>query len=72
LLLFRPFLLLCLELKRRGVRDIRSERNGGVEMKVVYAAAARSVSSAHNIINLCESLFSLQIGTEVDVFTTCL
>lgn len=67
LLLFRPFLLLCLELKRRGVRDIRRERNGGVEMKVIYEAAACSVSSAQNIINLCDSLFSLKIGIEVSI-----
>ncbi|KAJ8113065.1 hypothetical protein OPT61_g4725 [Boeremia exigua] len=64
LLLFRPFLLLCLELKRRGMRDIRRERNGGVEMAVVYEAASHSVRSAQDIISLCDSLFSLNIGIE--------
>ncbi|KAH6639219.1 hypothetical protein C7974DRAFT_388043 [Boeremia exigua] len=64
LLLFRPFLLLCLELRRRGVGNILKERNGGVEMAVIYEAASRSVTSAQDIINLCDSLFSLGIGIE--------
>ncbi|KAF2623143.1 hypothetical protein BU25DRAFT_478739 [Macroventuria anomochaeta] len=64
LLLFRPFLLLCLELKRRGVIDILKERNGGVEMTVLYETAERSVGSARDIINFSDSLFLLQIGTE--------
>jgi len=65
LLLFRPFLLLCLELKRRGIKDILKERNGGVEMTVLYEAAERSVKAAIDIIDFCDSMFSLQIGTEV-------
>lgn len=65
LLLFRPFLLLCLELKRRGIKDILSERNGGVEMTVLFEAAEHSVSAAKDIIAFCDSLFSLQIGIEV-------
>lgn len=65
LLLFRPFLLLCLELKRRGIKDILRERNGGVEMTVLYEAAEQSVKSATAIVDFCDSLFSLQIGTEV-------
>ena len=65
LLLFRPFVLLCLELKRRGIKDILSERNGQVEMAVLFEAAKRSVRSAKDMIRYCDSLFSLQLGIEV-------
>lgn len=65
LLLFRPFVLLCLELKRRGIKDILSERNGQVEMTVLFEAAKRSVRSAKDMIRFCDSLFSLQLGIEV-------
>lgn len=65
LLLFRPFVLLCLELKRRGIKDILSERNGQVEMAVLFEAAKRSVRSAKDMIRFCDSLFSLQLGIEV-------
>ncbi|KAL1642330.1 hypothetical protein SLS61_009716 [Didymella pomorum] len=64
LLLFRPFVLLCLELKRRGIKDILSERNGQVEMTVLFEAAKRSVRSAKDMIRFCDSLFSLQLGIE--------
>ncbi|KAF9690670.1 hypothetical protein EKO04_011461 [Ascochyta lentis] len=64
LLLFRPFLLLRLELKRRGVNDILRERNGGVEMVELNEAAGHSVKAASNIIDFCDSLFSLNIGIE--------
>lgn len=49
------------------MRDILRERNGGVEMSVLYDAAELSVSSARNIIDFCDSLSSLQIGIEVRV-----
>lgn len=65
LLLFRPFVLLCLELKRRGIKDILSERNGQVEMVVLFEAAKRSVKSAKDMIRFCDSLFSLQLGIQV-------
>lgn len=65
LLLFRPFLLLCLELKRRGVNDILRESNGRVEMAEVYEAAANSVAAATNIIDFCKALFTLNVGVEV-------
>jgi hypothetical protein len=68
LLLFRPFVLLCLELKRRGIKNILSERNGRVEMAVLFEAAKRSVTSAKDMIRFCDSLFSLQIGIEVFSF----
>lgn len=71
LLLFRPFLLLCLELKRRGIKDILRERNGGIEMTVLYEAAERSVKAAIDIIDFCDSMFSLQIGTEVFPAALC-
>lgn len=65
LLLFRPFLLLTLELKRRRVHSILSERNGGVEIAVLISAAAHSIDAAKAIVNLCDSLFSLGIAVEV-------
>ncbi|KAF1930424.1 uncharacterized protein M421DRAFT_3493 [Didymella exigua CBS 183.55] len=65
LLLFRPFVLLCLELSRRGIKDILSERNGGVVMAVLFEAANQSITAAKEIIHFCDSLFSLQIGIEV-------
>lgn len=58
---------MCLELKRRGMRDILKERNGGVEMTVLNDAAELSVSSARTIIDFCDSLSSLQIGIEVSI-----
>ena len=65
LLLFRPFLLLTLELKRRRVHSILSERNGGVEIAVLISAAAHCIDAAKAIVNLCDSLFSLGIAVEV-------
>jgi hypothetical protein len=65
LLVYRPFLLLCLELKRRGVNDIAGIRNGGVAISELNEAAELCVSSARDIVELCDSLFSLQIGAEV-------
>ena len=67
LLLFRPFLLLTLELKRRRVHSILSERNGGVEIAVLISAAAHSIDAAKAIVNLCDSLFSLGIAVEVSI-----
>ncbi|KZM20779.1 DNA binding [Ascochyta rabiei] len=64
LLLFRPFLLLCLELKRRGVNDVLRERNGGVEMVELHEAAEHSMQAARDIVDFCDSLFSLDIGIE--------
>ena len=60
-----PFLLLTLELKRRRVHSILSERNGGVEIAVLISAAAHCIDAAKAIVNLCDSLFSLGIAVEV-------
>lgn len=70
LLLFRPFVLLCLELKRRGIKDILRERNGGVEMAALFEAAQRSITPAKEIVRFCNALFSLQIGLEVQTTYT--
>ncbi|KAF2996197.1 hypothetical protein E8E13_001151 [Curvularia kusanoi] len=64
LLLFRPFLLLCLELHRRKVRSILHHHNGGVEIAVLVSAAARCVGAAKEIVNFCDAMFSLQVGIE--------
>jgi hypothetical protein len=70
LLLFRPFLLFCLELKRRGVNDILRERDGGVEMVELHQAAGHSVRAAKDIVDFCDNLFSLNIGIQVRLMTT--
>ena len=65
LLVYRPFLLLCLELKRRGLSNESGSGSVSVITMELADAATVCIDSARAIIKLSDSLFSLQIGVEV-------
>jgi hypothetical protein len=72
LLVYRPFLLLCLELKRRGLSDTAGLRNNNLVTPELTDAAETCVQSAKILVELSETLFSMQVGMEVCTVFYCL
>lgn len=65
LLVYRSFLFLCLELKRRGLSNESDSGSASVVTMELAEATTVCIDSARAIIKLSDSLFALQIGVEV-------